>query len=61
VLLRVGIGPGLTRAARAELDPATPLGAWVATHFSALFITLAIACAIPLRPARPPGTPTGEQ
>jgi hypothetical protein len=45
---------------RPELDPATPLGAWVATHFSALFITLAIACAIPLRPARPLGAPTGE-
>jgi hypothetical protein len=46
---------------RPELDPATPLGAWVATHFSALFIMLAIACAIPLRPARPLGAPTDEQ
>ena len=46
---------------RPELDPATPLGAWVATHFSALFITLAIACAIPLRPARPLGAPTDQQ
>ena len=46
---------------RPELDPATPHGAWVATHFSALFITLAIACAIPLRPARPLRAPAGEQ
>jgi hypothetical protein len=35
-----------------ELDPATPHGAWWATNFSALFVTLAIACAIPWRHSR---------
>jgi len=37
---------------RPELDPATPLGAWSATNFSALFVALAIACAIPFRQSR---------
>jgi MFS family permease len=37
---------------RPEIDPATPLGAWAATNFSTLFITLALACTIPLRRAR---------
>ncbi|MBV9919518.1 MAG: hypothetical protein JOY78_01505 [Pseudonocardia sp.] len=36
---------------RPELDPATPLGAWAATNLSTLFITLAVACAVPLRRA----------
>jgi hypothetical protein len=39
---------------RPELDPATPHGAWVATLFSALFVLLSFACAVPLR--RPTGT-----
>jgi hypothetical protein len=38
---------------RPELDPATPYGAWVATLFSALFVLLSLACAIPMR--RPAG------
>lgn len=39
----------LAPAFRPELDPGTPAGAWFAANFSALFITLALACAIPLR------------
>lgn len=39
---------------RPGLDPGTPLGVWMAVDFAALFGTLAVACAIPLRrPARP--------
>jgi hypothetical protein len=38
---------------RPELDPATPYGAWVATLFSALFVLLSLACAVPIR--RPSG------
>jgi hypothetical protein len=43
----VFLGPPM----RPELDPATPLGAWSAATFSALFVALALACAIPLRRA----------
>lgn len=42
---------------RPELDATTPLGAWVATNFSALFLTLAMACSVPLR--RAPGGAAG--
>jgi MFS family permease len=38
---------------RPELAVSTPLGAWAATVFAALFGTLALACTIPLR-AEPP-------
>lgn len=39
---------------RPGLDPGTPLSVWMAVNFSALFVLLAVACAIPLRrPARP--------
>jgi hypothetical protein len=41
----VFLGPPM----RPELDPATPLGAWSAVSFSALFVALALAYAIPLR------------
>lgn len=44
------LGPPL----RPELDPVTPLGAWVATTSSTLFVTLALACALPLRPVTGP-------
>ena len=32
-----------------DLDPTTPYGALVATTFSALFVSLAAACAVPMR------------
>lgn len=44
VVPAVFLGPPM----RPELDPATPLGAWSAATFSALFVALALACAIPL-------------
>jgi len=34
---------------RPALDVGTPLGAWAATVFATLFVTMALACAIPLR------------
>jgi hypothetical protein len=38
---------------RPELDPSTPLGAWVATLFSALYLVLVVACAVPRGRRRP--------
>ena len=41
---------------RPALAVTTPLGAWAATVFAALFVTLALACTIPLR-AEPSAVP----
>jgi hypothetical protein len=46
---------------RTDLDPATPLGAWVATLFASLYVVLSLACAIPLRGRTRTGTvPVGR-
>jgi MFS family permease len=38
---------------RPALDVGTPLGAWAATLFATLFVTMALACATPLRADQP--------